>query len=141
MCEFISLPAVLHVDLLASCRRSDLQTPAGLQQQPVLLWTFHPGATRDGETGVHHHVHGCFFTCQDTCRFLTQKRRLCVCTQEPLEQKYPNLSHQTLSLMKVRNERRRMRVLFENWNKRAAFSVTLPLWRRRAASGWTRLSG
>lgn len=37
---------------LVLCRRSDPSTPAGLQQQPVLLWSFHPGATRDGET--HH---------------------------------------------------------------------------------------
>lgn len=31
-------------------RRSDPSTPAGLQQQPVLLWSFRPGATGDGET-------------------------------------------------------------------------------------------
>lgn len=32
------------------CRRPDPSTPAGLQQQPVLLWRFHPWASANGET-------------------------------------------------------------------------------------------
>lgn len=38
------------VVFLVLCRRSDPSTSAGLQQQPVLLWSFNPRATRDGET-------------------------------------------------------------------------------------------
>lgn len=36
-------------NFLSSRRRSDRSTSAGFQQQPVLLWRFHPGASRDGE--------------------------------------------------------------------------------------------
>lgn len=32
-------------------RRSDPSAPAGLQQQPVLLWRLNPRTTGDGETG------------------------------------------------------------------------------------------
>lgn len=79
-------------------RRSDPSAPAGLQQQPVLLWCLNPRATGDGETGqLLHPPHP-----QLRSYAKIQFNFSLVFLQDPLEQKYPNVSVQALSLMKVK---------------------------------------
>lgn len=50
--NFGIVPVLMKVALMfvTHCRRPDPSTPAGLQQQPVLLWRFHPWASANGET-------------------------------------------------------------------------------------------
>lgn len=80
------------------CRRSDPSPSAGLQQQPVLLWSLNPRTTGDGEPGqllgpLHPHL---LFYAKISFEFLL------FFLQVPLEQKYPNISNQALSFMKVK---------------------------------------
>lgn len=79
-------------------RRSDPSASAGLQQQPVLLWRLNPRTTGDGETGqpLHPPHPGLLFYAKIQLNFSL------VFLQDPLEQKYPNVSVQALSLMKVK---------------------------------------
>lgn len=79
-------------------RRSDPSASAGLQQQPVLLWRLNPRTTGDGETGQLLHPPHPQLLFYAKIQFIFSLFFL----QDPLEQKYPNVSVQALSLMKVK---------------------------------------
>lgn len=108
-------------------RWPDSSAPAGVQHQPVLLRTPHPRTAGAGEPPIRTVVQKPPFT----------RIYPLGAFQEPLEQKYPNLSQQTLSLMKVRRSITRTH---RTWGSAGSCELN-PLLLLRAAWRWTRPSG